>query len=247
MERPPPPHEQKKSAPLTAWQKQSGPLVPWQKQSERQPWVRPQPQPDEEEEEPREQPQHEGLRLLAAARRAREEEQRRAWELAASLEPRAPRQDPAQTKEEAGREERVPDLAAWEGGEGHLQRLVSMRNYAAVDAEQGDYGLIDRGVRQTGVRALVMHGRKRARDRRRDPLAGVRPGTILQVFSSVNGCGGKLRVRYTTPARYYSPGQRVSTMGIGVDERDWRLMTEARAGGDIGTGMTKPASGRRGI
>jgi hypothetical protein len=193
--------------------------------------------PEEEEEDtpPRPHEEPEGLRLLAAARRAREEEQRRAWELAAALEPRAPRGEDG----EEAREERVPDLAAWEGGDVHQPRLVSMSNYAAVDAEQGDYGLIDRGIRQTGVRALVMHGRKRARDRRRDPLAAVKPGTILQVFSSVSGCGGKLRVRYTTPARYYSPGQRVTTMGIGVDERDWRLLTSSDG--------NKAPRGRRGI
>ena len=160
--------------------------------------------------------------------------------MVALLEPRAPRGE--DKEEQMDHEERVPDLAAWEGGE-NQQRLVSMRNYAAVDAEKGDYGLIDRGVRQTGVRALVMHGR---RARKGDPLAAVRPGTILQVYSSVNGCGGKLRVRYTTPARYYSPGQRVSTMGIGVDERDWLLLTSAPAPGGRG-GHDKPALRRRGI
>ena len=38
-----------------------------------------------------------------------------------------------------------------------------------------------------------------------------------------------LRVRFTTPARYYSPGSKVTTLTVGVDETDWQsLMADAR-------------------
>jgi hypothetical protein len=124
----------------------------------------------------------------------------------------------------------VPGLARWEGGEDG-QRLVRLRNYAAVDAEAGGYGLIDRGTREAGVRSLVMHTpsrRKLTRGQPSPPMM-VRPGTILTVRSPLRGTTARLRVRYTTPARYYSPGQRVTTLSIGVDARDWQAFVGREA------------------
>lgn len=110
-------------------------------------------------------------------------------------------------------------------------RLVCLKNYAAVDAsdETGEsaecsFGLIDRGPCKQGVRALVMHSKsKKVMDR-------IRPGTLLSVQSTAKGGGlGTLRVRYTTPAKYYSPGSRVTTLCVGVDATDWhKLTTECR-------------------
>lgn len=99
-------------------------------------------------------------------------------------------------------------------------RRVSSANYAAVEAGLERYGLIDEGP-QPGGRALLLHARKRCR-----PAFGllnaVRPGTVLQVTRSGRAAG--LRVRATTPARYYSPGSLVTTLEILVDEADWRSL-----------------------
>ena len=145
----------------------------------------------------------------------------------------------------------VPPLASWEEAPHHAmsvedrllgrrrERLVCLKNYAAVDATGGGggspgagggvddeckYGLIDRGPCKTGIRALVMHSKtKGVMDR-------VKPGTILYVQSTAKGGGvGPLRVRYTTPAKYYAPGTRVTTLSVGVDATDWhKLMSERR-------------------
>ena len=105
-------------------------------------------------------------------------------------------------------------------------RHVSARNYAAVEAGLERYGLIDEG-RQSGGRALLVHVRKRCRP----PfllLNAVRPGTVLQVKRSSKTAS--LRVRSTTPARYYSPGSLVTTLGILVDEADWRSLAAVAPG-----------------
>ena len=129
-------------------------------------------------------------------------------------------------------------------------REICLRNYAAVGAgdtaadermvremEEGGkqrratkarcqyYGLIDQGVAQDGVRCLIMHAPPHstpgdsATDR-------VRPGSVLRVHSTApHGVKGHLRVRFTTPERYYAPGTRVSTLRIGVDASDWTGLT----------------------
>lgn len=139
--------------------------------------------------------------------------------------------------------------ARW-GAEQGQPREICLRNYAAVgagdaaaDEREGEsggverghkaavrpgyryYGLIDQGVAQDGVRCLIMHAPPRstpgdtATDR-------VRPGSVLRVHSTaLNGVKGRLRVRFTTPERYYAPGTRVSTLRIGVDASDWASLT----------------------
>lgn len=87
------------------------------------------------------------------------------------------------------------------------------------------YGLIDQGVARGGVRCLTMHAPapSTATDTATDR---VRPGSVLRVHSTaVNGGPGRLRVRFTTPDRYYAPGARVSTLRIGVDASDWACLT----------------------
>lgn len=106
------------------------------------------------------------------------------------------------------------------GVEPEAQRRVSARNYAAVEAGLERYGLIDEG-RQPDGRALLIHVRKRCRPPF-ELLNAVRPGTVLQVQRSNQTAS--LRVRATTPARYYSPGSLVTTLGILVDEADWRSL-----------------------
>jgi hypothetical protein len=189
----------------------------------------------EEEEEPPGEECEAARQLLAAARQA----QTRALKeeaLSGLSEMEAP---PADDEEDARahRRQRVPPLASWEEGAAHDDddvRLLCMKNYAAVDAEAGSYGLIDRGVRETGIRTLVMHtprARRPARDKRGRLLpastaaALVRPGSMLRVRPTMGGGpAASLRVRYTTPARYYSPGEHVTTLCVGVDASDWQAL-----------------------
>jgi hypothetical protein len=136
-------------------------------------------------------------------------------------------------------------------GRADSDRLVCLRNYAAVgidvDAEEPTaeprdrkasrkcYGLIDRGqAPEAGVRTLLLHVRGGMRKKgKRDGgsiMDTVCPGSILQVYStspsSDTGVKGRslLRVRYTTPARYYSPGEKITTLRLGVDAADWQML-----------------------
>jgi hypothetical protein len=106
-------------------------------------------------------------------------------------------------------------------------RLVSAQNYAAVEAGQERYGLIDSGAPDSRTRSLILHVRKN-----RVPfqvLNYVRPGSVLHVRRpgrKGTTASAPLRVRFTTPARYYSPGCPVTTLAIAVDGADWQgLMT----------------------
>lgn len=132
-------------------------------------------------------------------------------------------------------------------------RLVCLKNYAAVGVEYDDpsdlqpdlstktnssgwigscYGLIDRGTKDGGIRTLLMHSKEHGTPHPRfgRPLLDrVQVGMSLHVHSTVAGGGsGKVRVRFTTPARYYSPGERVTTLTVGVDAADWQSLTPKR-------------------
>jgi hypothetical protein len=101
--------------------------------------------------------------------------------------------------------------------------LLRAANYAAVDPSRGIYGLIDQGLSDPGTRALIMHILPK-----RDAwpvLEKIRPGTLLPAISK-SGRGGRtaLRVRYTTPTKYFSPGCKVSSVTVGVDEADWQSL-----------------------
>ena len=101
------------------------------------------------------------------------------------------------------------------------RKRVAARNYAAVEAGLERFGLIDQGP-CSGARSLLMHVRKAFRP----PfllLNAVRPGSTL-LAKRLNQTA-VLRVRATTPARYYSPGSQVTTMSILVDDTDWRSLT----------------------
>lgn len=158
----------------------------------------------------------------------------------------------------------------WGGATTDTDRLVCLRNYAAVgvdidiDEKKQDgmeygggtahefrrnqnrknnknrkcYGLIDRGeAAESGIRALLLHvrGGESMHGRHNSIMGAVRAGSILQVYStspsSVTGTGSKsqVKVRYTTPARYYSPGEKITTLRLGVDAADWqRVMPKYR-------------------
>ena len=197
------------------------------------PWTRTQEPQKEEEEEPaqaipvwrlRKAEEDAGRQLLLAVRRARSLgvlHNHHEDADAARLPMRRGEHRGARTEDEE--EDSVPPPVGWDGGEpGAGPRLVRQRNYAAVDAERGEYGLIDRGVHEVGVRGLVLH--RTARGRRGGAARGpdVRPGTVLRVRSPATGGAGALRVRFTTPARYYAPGQKVTTLRVGVDASDWQ-------------------------
>lgn len=163
------------------------------------------------------------------------------------------RPHPAWEDERADPQQLVPPPASWEldrsGNDRRPEeeeRLVCLKNYAAIgvdyytdDAKKnehsaattpsrggGCYGLIDRGARVGGLRMLIMHVKKEGG---RPLLDRVRPGSTLLVQSTLSGgVGGTLRVRYTTPARYYSPGERVTTLAIGVDAASWQSLVPKR-------------------
>lgn len=109
-------------------------------------------------------------------------------------------------------------------------RFIGAQNYAAVEAGAERYGLIDAGPSGQG-RSLIVHVRK---NQVAWPILNpIRPGAILRARPASGGPAGELRVRYTTPAGYFSPGKKVSTLAIGVDESDWRsLVSEGPGTGD---------------
>lgn len=209
------------------------------------PWPRP---PAEQDASPSTHPPQPpdadpgGERLLASVRRAQREDDRasrqKGWALAARIQEaaheRRGEKDPAAAHALLHAVPPPPPLASWEGAEDDdddasgAPHLVSMRNYAAVDATHGQFGLIDRGLHEKGVQGLVMHTpaqkRKRAGGGRHGHPETIRPGDILTLRATASGAMGRVRVRFTTPARYYAPGQKVTTLSVGVDEGDWRRL-----------------------
>ena len=102
-------------------------------------------------------------------------------------------------------------------------KLLRAANYMAVDPSRKVYGLIDRGLTDSGTRTLIMHVRNRHHPF--PVFEKVRPGEYLPAVSKSNRGGTTLlRVRYITPDRYYHPGSKVSTMRVGVDEADWQSL-----------------------
>lgn len=96
------------------------------------------------------------------------------------------------------------------------RRQVCARNYVATCGDE--YGVID-----LGGGSLLIHAPPRNRQPWRT-LAAIRPGAVLAVRRR-DGVACQLRVRFTTPARYYSPGSRVTTLAVGVDRADWACLT----------------------
>jgi len=104
------------------------------------------------------------------------------------------------------------------------KKEVSAQNYAAIEAGAERYGLIDMGPADAGRRSLVVHARK-SNKTPHTVLNAIRPGSVLFVKRGRRvGRTMQLRVRFTTPARYYSPGAKLSTLAIAVDETDWQSL-----------------------
>lgn len=104
------------------------------------------------------------------------------------------------------------------------RRLICAWNYVAVDPDDKLFGVIDTGL---GARSLIVHVRRNRVAWQ--TLNALRPGAILRVRPVKGTEVVDLRVRYTTPCQYYSPGEKVSTLTIGVDEMDWRSFLMAVA------------------
>jgi hypothetical protein len=101
--------------------------------------------------------------------------------------------------------------------------MLQAKNYAAVDPSRKVYGLIDRGRADAATRLLIMH--VCSKHKSFPVFQNVRPGELLPAVSKSNRGGTTLlRVRYITPAQYYAPGVKVSSMAVGVDEADWQSL-----------------------
>ena len=114
--------------------------------------------------------------------------------------------------------------------EGEGKHLISAQNYAAIEAGAERYGLIDMGPIDAGSRRLLtVHARKNNKAPH-SILNTIRPGSVLFVKRGRRvGRTMQLHVRFTTPAKYYSPGAKMSTLSVGVDEVDWQsLIADAR-------------------
>jgi hypothetical protein len=98
------------------------------------------------------------------------------------------------------------------------QRLGS-KNYVAIEATSRNFGLIDLGPINAYEHSVVVHVPKN-----RIPwaiLTSIRPGSVLSVTKDRGGTIHHLRVRTITPAKYYSPGQRVTSLEVTVKGSDW--------------------------
>jgi hypothetical protein len=115
------------------------------------------------------------------------------------------------------------------------RKEVVGKNYAAMDAT-GNFGLIDDGRLDLGVRDLLAHI---PRKRQAEYSFAMRPGDVLQVTNQFDPAKRRprrlapstpMRVLFTTPARYYAPGTRVTTLRVGVAEQDWRRVFARETG-----------------
>lgn len=118
-------------------------------------------------------------------------------------------------------------------------QLICSRNYAAVESERKDFGLIplelDAG---SGIRSLVIHATRGVTAS--EAFQNVRQGGTIRVVKGRTRISRKkpndkhrypseLRVRFITPTRYVPPGSKISCLTIGVDDSEWQsLMTNSR-------------------
>lgn len=99
------------------------------------------------------------------------------------------------------------------------------KKYVATEAVDGRFGIIDPlEPGAPGEKVVLAHVPRRIKAPW-EVLAQIRPGETLTVRATPKGQPASLRVRFTTPARYHSPGQKVCTLRLGVDEADWRALT----------------------
>jgi len=100
------------------------------------------------------------------------------------------------------------------------ERRLSEKGYSAVEAH-GWFGLIDAGCPSRGVRELTAHT---PRHNGGFTLDRLRPGQDIRLKSARNEDGATLRIRFTTPERYYAPGRKITTLSIGVDDAAWQRL-----------------------
>ena len=105
--------------------------------------------------------------------------------------------------------------------EAREQEATELASYAAVDWD-GTYGVIDTGVSERGVRELIAHSR--------NGIFSFRPGDVVRLISVGPRRRSGLRVMFTTPARYYAPGRRVTSIRMGVNDREWGELVRPRTG-----------------
>ena len=107
--------------------------------------------------------------------------------------------------------------------------LLCARNYDAIEAGREAFGLIDQGVTGAGVRNLLIHVRRAPHRPCWIVLNEIRVGSTIMASKGGKGIPSPLRVRFTTPSRYYTPSAKVTSMLVGVNEADWRsLMHDSR-------------------
>lgn len=119
-----------------------------------------------------------------------------------------------------------------EGEDNPWAHLLRVKNYAAVDASFGNFGLIPMGV-ENGVRSLIVHVPRGKASW--VVFHNIRPGGTIRVVLTSNVPRRKknepktLNVRYTTPTKYFPPGAKTSCLTIGVDDAEWQsLMRKPR-------------------
>lgn len=119
---------------------------------------------------------------------------------------------------------KFPDAPTQERAEDDDAR-VSSSHYAAVEVH-GWFGLIDHGCPSKGVRELVAHT---PRNNGGYTLDRLRAGQQIKVQPTSGPRHQEdLRVRFTTPARYYAPGARITTLAVGVDDSAWTKVVRTR-------------------
>ena len=104
------------------------------------------------------------------------------------------------------------------------QQRLREKNYSAVEAH-GWFGLIDSGCPSKGVRELVAHT---PRHNGGFTLDRLRAGQEIHLRSAKNEDGAAIRIRFTTPERYYAPGRKITTLSIGVDDAAWLRLVNPR-------------------
>jgi len=95
---------------------------------------------------------------------------------------------------------------------------IQAKNYSAMEKHK-KCGIIDTGPASTGIRGLILHMSKGKNTS--NFLQELKIGDILHAYRISDKEPLTLRLRFITPSRYYSPGTKITTLMVGVDERDW--------------------------
>ena len=116
------------------------------------------------------------------------------------------------------------DIPTLQEAQREAEQRLREKNYSAVEAH-GWFGLIDSGCPAKGVRELIAHT---PRHNGGFTLDRLRAGQEIYLRSARNEDGAAIRIRFTTPERYYAPGRKITTLSIGVDDAAWLRLTNPR-------------------